>query len=178
MNGHNMKYTHTLFSLSFLLACSFMARAMEIESTSNEKESYHVMIQQIVAILKNNHVPTQKEYSLHQDQPGMGGPLVKKVILGRMNGKETDKALDFIRQFDWKNGIRADAHTVYDADKLKEINEFARYLALANDAAEVESQEVNDDGYLVTTFAQKVPFHTIGMLYFQVPGMGEVKTCT
>jgi len=165
-----MKHTHIFFSLSFLL-CSFIAYGMEVESNlpQKEPESYHVMIQQVVEILKQNHPPTQKEYSLRMDCPEIDGVTFKKVILSRSNGKATDKALEFIIQFDLKNGTKAQAHAFKGS---KEAAIFAQYLKLANDAAGVEWQEVNDDGDLVTTFAQEVPLH-IGMIYLQVPGIGE-----
>ncbi len=201
-----MKYNHVLFSLSFLLACSFMAHAMDrrpsfqfaspskpepisgfredslnpkkdeeevVRETTTAPESYHVMIQEIVEILNQNHRPTQQEYSLHMDHPGMGGSPTKKVILWRRYGKKTDEALQFIRQFDWENGTRADAHKVYSADQLKKTTDFARYLLLANEKLNVEKQEVDKNGDLVTIFKRGVPLQVIAMIYQQVPGMGN-----
>lgn len=165
-----MKHTHIFFSLSFLL-CSFIAHGMEVESVSNEEESYHVMIQQIVAILDQNHVPTQQEYSLHMDHPGMSGPLTEKVILWRRYGEKTDEALQSIRTFDWENGTQADGHK-----GSRKAATFARYLALANDKLNVEKQKVNDNGDLITTFKRGVPLQVIAMIYQQVPGMGDVET--
>ncbi len=169
------------FSLSFLLACSFMAHAMmdtSDESAKVEQESYHIGIQEVVEKLKQNHPPTQKEYSLNPSSAMIGGRLVKKVILGRTNDKATDEGLAFIRQFDWEHGTRDDVHKAIDADQLKKVTDFAQYLKLANEAARVEWQEVNEAGDLVTTFASAMPFHTIGMIYFQVPEMGDVEECT
>ena len=96
--------------------------------------------------------------------------LVKKVILKRQNGKATDNALEELRQLDWKS-------KEIIGDALNEHNETAKYvgqLALANQAAGVEWQEVNDDGDLVTTFVNDTSFYKISMLYTNVPMIKNV----
>ena len=168
-----MKHTHLFFSLSFLLACSFMAHAMDTsELPPLEPKSYHVRIQEIVNILTCHHPSFETEY------PEILVPkimdevrLVKKVILKRTNDKdETDDTLRIIGCLNWKSKelIRGALY------RYKEDAIYAFALALANHAAGVEWQEVNDDGDLVTTFVNDTSFYKISMLYTNVPMIKNV----
>ena len=154
------------FSLSFLLACSFMAHAMDTsdESAKAEPKSYHVWIEEIVEILDQNY-PIETHLNLPKRQR-LAEPWVKKAVLSRINSTEIDEALEEIRTFNWKSGTLTEKH--------KKAAKFACCLMLANKKLGVERQKVNDRGYLETTFRERVLFSKIEWLSYQIPEMGGV----
>ena len=85
-----MKYTHTLFSLSFLFACSFMAHAMDTHAESSptqEKDNASIAIEQ----LKENGPATNKVV-LHQGKSKKTGNFVHLLECANylLNVKEQD----------------------------------------------------------------------------------------
>ena len=156
-----MKYTHLFFSLSFLLACSFAAHAMEVLSCSSmtlakEKEvesfssdSYLELVKQAAKILDENKRGEPYYVRIRWNPPG---PRYQKVLLKRKNGgKEIDTALEAILNKDWQQGERAEQYIIP--------------LATSNKTLNVSEQTVDEDGNLITIFEEPISIITIELIY-------------
>ncbi len=155
-----MKHTHIFFSLSFLLACSFAAHAMEEvlscssmtlakEGESSSSGSYLELVKQAAKILDENKrgIPVLVSLRIESNRP-----CCQKVLLKRKNGgKEIDTALEAILKKDWQGGDGAEQYIIH--------------LAATNAALNVSEQIVDENGNLITTFKEPKSIITLKLIY-------------
>ncbi len=142
-----MKSTHLFFSLSFLFACSFMAHAMEVESSSSD--SHLELIKQAAKNLAENKrgIPTLVTFHMESNRP-----CCQKVLLVRKNGgKEIDTKVRAIINKDWQRGEGAEQYILH--------------LAATNTGLNVSEQTVDEDGNLITLFEKPISFNIIKIAY-------------
>ena len=128
-------------------------------------EEYHRSIAAFVAFLAEKH-PTAVSAQLQAAPDATQGRTTAKFTLQRKNGATIEACLQALRGFDWEHGKREDAP---EGSKL--AGRHAQFLALANEAAGVTRQSVDDQGDLDTTLTHPVSVERLKALFSQVPGL-------
>ncbi len=147
---------------ALLFVC--IATSLHAADTEHDSEEYHTNIAAFVAFLAEKH-PTNVSPQLETPSEDALGKTTLRFTLRRANGAKLETCLQALRDFDWENGKREDAP---EGSKL--AGRYAQFLALANVAAGVTRQRVDDQGNLETTLTKPVSVERLKALFCQVPG--------